>query len=311
MSGQIKTTIAGQALIEGLLMRGPEKTAIVVRKSDGEHVVKETPTGTATHGAFLKLPVVRGVVSFWDSMKFGVSALMYSADFFEDGSEDNASESKFEAWLEKKLGSEKFEKAAMGFAVVMGIALPVVLFMLLPTLIAGLFGDGLPSIVRNLAEGVVRMAIFLSFLYFTSRQKDVRRTYMYHGAEHKTIACYEQRLPLTVENARSCSRRHPRCGTSFLFMVMIVSILILSLFTWSSPLKRLLLRLALLPVIAGVSYEINRYAGRHDNGLTRALRAPGLWLQGFTTVEPEDYMLEVAIDALTRVIPENEGEDRW
>lgn len=311
MSGQKKTTIAGQALIEGLLMRGPEKTAIVVRKSDGEHVVKETPTGTATHGAFLKLPVVRGVVSFWDSMKFGVSALMYSADFFEDGSEDNASESKFEAWLEKKLGSEKFEKAAMGFAVVMGIALPVVLFMLLPTLIAGLFGDGLPSIVRNLAEGVVRMAIFLSFLYFTSRQKDVRRTYMYHGAEHKTIACYEQRLPLTVENARSCSRRHPRCGTSFLFMVMIVSILILSLFTWSSPLKRLLLRLALLPVIAGVSYEINRYAGRHDNGLTRALRAPGLWLQGFTTVEPEDYMLEVAIDALTRVIPENEGEDRW
>lgn len=311
MSGQIKTTIAGQALIEGLLMRGPEKTAIVVRKSDGEHVVKETPTGTATHGAFLKLPVVRGVVSFWDSMKFGVSALMYSADFYDDGTEDSAPESKFEAWLEKKLGSEKFEKAAMGFAVVMGIALPVVLFMLLPTLIAGLFGDGLPSIVRNLAEGVVRMAIFLSFLYFTSRQKDVRRTYMYHGAEHKTIACYEQGLPLTVENARSCSRRHPRCGTSFLFMVMIVSILILSLFTWSSPLKRLLLRLALLPVIAGVSYEINRYAGRHDNGLTRALRAPGLWLQGFTTVEPEDYMLEVAIDALTRVIPENEGEDRW
>ena len=312
MSNECKrTTIAGQALIEGLLMRGPKKTAIVVRKSDGEHVVKEEPAGTNTHGAFARLPVVRGVVSFWDSMKFGVSALMYSADFFEDDAGEPEQTSRFEQWLEKKLGSEKFQKAAMAFAVVLGVALPVVLFMLLPTLIAGLFGDGLPSIVRNLIEGVIRMAIFLGFLYFTSRQKDVHRTYMYHGAEHKTIACYEQGRPLTVENARGCSRRHPRCGTSFLFMVMIVSILILSLFTWSSPLERLVLRQALLPVIAGVSYEINRFAGRHDNGLSRALRAPGLWLQGFTTAEPEDCMLEVAIDALTRVIPENEGEDKW
>ena len=310
MSEIKKTSIAGQALLEGLLMRGPKKTAIVIRKADGEHVVKEEPTGTATHGKWAKLPVVRGVVSFVDSIKFGVSALMYSADFFEDGAEPEQP-SRFEQWIEKKLGNEKFEKAAMGFAVVLGIAMPVGLFMLLPTLVAGLFGDGLPSIARNLIEGAIRMVIFLGFLYVTSLQKDVRRTYMYHGAEHKSIACYEQGLPLTVENARSCSRRHPRCGTSFLFMVMIVSILILSLFTWTSPLKRLALRLLMLPVIAGISYEINRAAGRHDNALTRALRAPGLWLQGFTTVEPEDCMLEVGLDALRRVIPENEGEDRW
>ena len=311
MKERRKTTIAGQALIEGLLMRGTKKTAIVVRKSDGEHIVKVTPTGTATHGAFARLPIVRGVVSFWDSMKYGVSALMYSADFFDDGGEEKTQPSRFEAWLEKKLGSDKFDKAAMGLAVVLGITLPVVLFMLLPTLVAGLFGEGLPSIVRNLTEGAIRLVIFLGFLYMTSKQKDIHRTYMYHGAEHKTIACYERELPLTVENVRTCSRRHPRCGTSFLFMVMIVSILILSLFTWGSPLKRLLLRLALLPVIAGISYEINRYAGRHDNILTKVIRAPGLWLQGFTTAEPEDCMLEVAIDALTRVIPENEGEDRW
>lgn len=304
-----KTTIAGQALIEGLLMRGPKKTAIVCRKPGEEMVVKLEPTGTMSHGAWARLPVIRGVVSFWDSLKFGMSALTYSADFMEDFEEEE--KGRFETWLDRKLGDEKVEKLAMGVALFFGIAIPIVLFILLPTLLAGFIGDSLPSVLRNLVEGAFRIAIFLCFIFFTSKQKDVHRTYMFHGAEHKTIACYEKGMELTVENVRTCSRLHPRCGTSFLFMVMIISILFFSLFSWSNPLVRMVTRLALLPVVAGVSYEINRFAGRHDNGFTVALRTPGLWLQKLTTAEPDDSMIEVGIEAMKQVIPENEEEDRW
>ena len=304
-----KTSIAGQALIEGILMRGPKKTAIVCRKPGQEMVVKEEPTGTMSHGAWARLPVVRGVVSFWDSMKFGMSALMYSADFFDEGQEET--KSKFDLWLEKHFDEKKLEKVMMGVALLLGICVPVVLFILLPTFLAGFLGDGLPHVVRNLIEGVFRICIFLAFIYFTSRQNDVRRTYMFHGAEHKTIACYEAGKDLTVENARACSRLHPRCGTSFLFMVMIISILFFSLFSWSNVWVRMITRLAMLPVVAGISYEINRFAGRHDNWLTNLLRKPGLALQRLTTAEPTDDMLEVAIEAMNRVIPENEGEDKW
>ena len=304
-----KTSIAGQALIEGLLMRGPHKTAIVCRKPGQEMVVKEEPNGTLSHGKWARIPVVRGVVSFWDSMKFGMSALMYSADFFDDG--EPAEKGKFEAWLDRRLGDEKVEKLAMGLALAMGVGMPIVLFILLPTLLAGLVGDGMPSLLRNLMEGCIRIFIFLCFIWITSRQSDVHRTYMYHGAEHKTIACYEKGLPLTVDNVRSCIRFHPRCGTSFLFMVMIISILVFSLFSWSNPWVRMALRLAMLPVVAGVSYEINRFAGRYDNWLTILLRKPGLALQRLTTAEPTDDMIEVGIEAMKRVIPENENEDRW
>lgn len=304
-----KTSIAGQALIEGLLMRGPHKTAIVCRKPGQEMVVKEEPNGTLSHGKWARIPVVRGVVSFWDSMKFGMSALMYSADFFDDG--EPAEKGKFEAWLDRRLGDEKVEKLAMGLALAMGIGMPIVLFILLPTLLAGLVGDGMPSLLRNLMEGCIRILIFLCFIWITSRQSDVHRTYMYHGAEHKTIACYEKGLPLTVDNVRSCIRFHPRCGTSFLFMVMIISILFFSLFSWSNPWVRMALRLAMLPVVAGVSYEINRFAGRYDSWLTILLRKPGLALQRLTTAEPTDDMIEVGIEAMKRVIPENENEDRW
>ena len=304
-----KTSIAGQALIEGLLMRGPHKTAIVCRKPGQEMVVKEEPNGTLSHGKWARIPVVRGVVSFWDSMKFGMSALMYSADFFDDG--EPAEKGKFEAWLDRRLGDEKVEKLAMGLALAMGIGMPIVLFILLPTLLAGLVGDGMPSLLRNLMEGCIRILIFLCFIWITSRQSAGHRTYMYHGAEHKTIACYEKGLPLTVDNVRSCVRFHPRCGTSFLFMVMIISILFFSLFSWSNPWVRMALRLAMLPVVAGVSYEINRFAGRYDNWLTILLRKPGLALQRLTTAEPTDDMIEVGIEAMKRVIPENENEDRW
>ena len=304
-----KTSIAGQALIEGILMRGPKKTAIVCRKPGEEMVVKEEPTGTMSHGAWARLPVIRGVVSFWDSMKFGMSALMYSADFIDEG--ESEPESKFDQWLEKHFEGEKLEKVMMGMALVFGICIPIVLFILLPTFLAGFLGDGLPHIVRNLIEGCFRICIFLAFIYFTSKQNDVHRTYMFHGAEHKTIACYEDGKELTVENVRGCSRLHPRCGTSFLFMVMIISILFFSLFSWSNVWVRMLTRLALLPVVAGISYEINRFAGRHDNWLTNLLRKPGLALQRLTTAEPTDDMMEVAIEAMNRVIPENENEDNW
>ena len=304
-----KTSIAGQALIEGILMRGPKQTAIVCRKPGEEMVVKMEPNGTMTHGAWARLPVIRGVVSFWDSMKFGMSALMYSADFLEE--EEAESQSKFDRWLESKFSEETLEKVMMGTALIFGIAIPIVLFILLPTFLAGFLGDGLPHIVRNLIEGCFRICIFLAFIYFTSKQSDVHRTYMFHGAEHKTIACYEAGMELTVENVKTCSRLHPRCGTSFLFMVMIISILFFSLFSWSNVWVRMLTRLALLPVVAGLSYEVNRFAGRHDNALTNLLRKPGLALQKLTTAEPTDDMMEVAIEAMNRVIPENENEDNW
>lgn len=307
---EYKTTIGGQALIEGILMRGPKKTSIVVRKSDGELVFKDENNGTATNNKFLKLPFVRGAVNFWNSMKYGMSALTYSAEFFED--EEAEPESRFEKWLYSKWDAKKIEKVMMGFAVFMGIAIPIGLFILLPTLVAGLFeSNTMPSIVRNLLEGAVRILIFLAFIIVTSKQSDIKRTYMYHGAEHKTIACYESGEELTVENVRKHSRLHPRCGTSFLFVVMIISILVFSVFSWSNPWLRMALRLLMLPLVVAISYEINRWVGRHDNLFSRVLRAPGLFLQKFTTNEPDDSMIEVAIEAINRVIPDEKGDDRW
>ena len=303
-----RTTIGGQALIEGILMRGPGRSSIVVRKADGELVNKVEPVGSLSHPAWCRLPLIRGVVTFWDSMKYGVGALTYSAEFFDVEEEHKG---KIEQWLINRFGQMAVDKAAISLALALGITLPILLFILLPTLVAGLFGQGLHSILRNLIEGCIRILIFLIFLWLTSKEKDVARTYMYHGAEHKTIACYEAGEELTVENCRKHTRFHPRCGTSFLFVVMIISILFYSLFTWTNPLVRVCICLLFLPVIVGISYEFNRFVGRHDNWLTNALRAPGMMLQRFTTAEPEDGMLEVAILALQSVIPGNEKEDRW
>ena len=302
-----KTTIGGQALLEGILMRGPEMTRIVVRKPDGTLEIKDEKRGTVKQNAFARVPFVRGVVNFREAMKYGVSALNYSASFFEEEEEP----SKFEAWLNKKLGKEKFEKVILTIATAMGLVLPIVLFFFLPTLLAGFFGSIESSVLRNLLEGVIRIIIFLAFIIITSKQKDVKRTYMYHGAEHKTIFCYEKGLELNVENVRKQSCHHPRCGTSFLFVVMIISILVFSVFTWSNPVVRLIIRLALLPVVVGISYEINRLVGRYDNFITKALRAPGLFLQNFTTYEPDDSMMEVAICAIEGVIPEDKEKDNW
>ena len=302
--------IGGQALIEGIMMQGPDKRAIVVRGPEGI-VTKVEPLKKRT--GWLSWPLIRGVVNFGSAMVSGVKALMYSADFFP---EEESEPSKLDQWLEKKLGSEKMQQVVIYTAVVLGMALAVGLFFLLPTLISGLF-DSLVhnAVARSVVEGVIRIVIFLGYMILVSKMKDMRRVFSYHGAEHKTIRCYEAKLPLTVENARQMTRLHPRCGTSFLFVVIVLSILITALFSALVPISnvflRTLTRLALLPVIVSIAYEFNRFVGRHDNRLTRILTAPGMWFQNFTTNEPDDSMLEVAIEALTLVLPEQEGTDEW
>ena len=300
-----RTTIGGQALIEGILMRGPNKTCTVVRRADGELVYKEE--SYETRKGFAALPFIRGVVRLADSLSGGMKALTYSSEIaFDDIDEGD------DDWLTRKLGKKRATEIATGIALFFGCAIPIVLFILLPTLLAGLLDRWIGSgFLRNLVEGLFRILIFLGFLFSISHMKDIRRTFMYHGAEHKTIHCYEHNLPLTVENVRKFPKAHPRCGTSFLFVVMIISILVFSFVKWSNPLIRVVLRLALLPVIVSLSYEFNMLVGRHDNVLTRILRAPGLFMQKFTTFEPDDSMIEVAAAALERVIPEKEGEDRW
>ena len=307
---KFKTLIGGQALIEGILMQGPDKRAVVVRGPEGL-VSKVEPIKKRT--GILTWPLIRGVVSFGSSMVNGVKALMYSADFFP---EEEGEPSKFDQWLENKLGSEKLQQVVVTFSVFLGVLFSVALFFLLPTLLAGLI-PGLKerAVLRTLIEGLFRIAIFLGYMILISRMKDMRRVFSYHGAEHKSIRCYEAQLPLTVENVRPQTRLHPRCGTSFLFVVVIVSILVSSLFSalWpiSNTFLRMLSRLIMLPFIVAISYEFNRLVGRHDNWLTRALSAPGMWFQHFTTNEPDDSMIEVAIAALELVIPEEKGSDRW
>ena len=318
---KFKTLIGGQALIEGIMMQGPDKRSIVVRGPEGL-VTKVEPLKKRT--GIAKWPLIRGVVNFASSMVSGVKALMYSAEFFPEEEED-AQPSKFEQWLEKKLGSEKLEKAVVSFSVFLGVLFSVGLFFLLPTLLSGIFDRWIHNaVVRSLIEGVIRIAIFMGYMILISRMKDMKRVFSYHGAEHKTIRCYEAKLPLTVENVRAQTRLHPRCGTSFLFVVIIISILVFSVASVLlqpitpefdsgilNALVRVVLKLLLLPIVVGISYEFNRLVGRYDNWLTHALSAPGMWLQYLTTNEPDDSMIEVGIEALTLVLPEQEGSDRW
>ena len=312
-----RTSIGGQALIEGILMRGPQKQAVVVRDQEGNLVEKvEELKLVRDRYPILGVPLIRGSVNFIDSMVKGVQALMYSAEFYPD--EEMNQPSKFEQWLEKKLSSKALEKAVIALAVVMGIGLSVFLFMVLPTfLTSGIlhFFPGFPLWGRNVVEGVLKIGVFLLYLAFCSHMGDIRRVFQYHGAEHKTIFCYEAGLPLTVENVRAQKRHHPRCGTSFLFVVIFVSILLSSVVFGIWPMTaawmRTLVHLALLPLVVGVTYEFNRWVGRHENALTRFLSAPGMWLQNFTTYEPEDNMIEVAIRAMELVIPEQQGSDKW
>lgn len=324
---KFKTMIGGQALIEGIMMLGPDKSSVVVRKKDGLRI-KTEPRKVSEGFSLKKLPLIRGVFNFCASMKMGVTALLYSADVYAEDDEEAAQEpqSRLDAWLEKHLSSEKAQSVMTTLAVVVGIAFSVALFFVLPSLIGSVINRFLTTneLVRNLLEGLVRIVIFLTYMFLVSRMKDMKRVFAYHGAEHKTIRCYEARLPLTVENVRRQTRLHPRCGTSFLFVVIIISILVFSVATQLlapvtpefhnrvlEALFRVALRLLLLPIVVGISYEFNRLVGHHDNWLTRALSAPGMWLQYLTTNEPDDSMIEVGIEALRQVLPEQEGADRW
>ncbi len=312
-----RTSIGGQALIEGILMRGPEKQAIVVRDQEGNLVEKvEELRLIRDRYPILGVPLIRGTVNFLDSMVKGVKALMYSADFYPE--EEAAQPSKFDLWLEKHLSSKKMESVIVTLAVVMGVGLSVFLFMVLPTFLTGgilHFFPGFPMWGRNVVEGLLKIVIFLLYLIVCSRQRDIYRVFQYHGAEHKTIFCYEAGLPLTVENVRLQSRHHPRCGTSFLFVVIFVSILFSSVVFGIWPITSVWLRtlahLLLLPLVVGVTYEFNRWVGRHDNPVTRVLTAPGMWLQNFTTNEPDDSMIECAIRSLELVLPDEQGKDSW
>ena len=324
---QFKTVIGGQALIEGIMMRGPEKDAVVVRGKDGLSVEvnrRKLPQEKSP----LRWPFIRGIYNFFDAQVTGVKSLMHSADLAPDDGAVQEESSKFDRWLEKKLGDEKFQKYVIGAAVAMGMGLSILLFFLLPMIVVSFLDGWIKSnLALNLLEGLVRISIFMTYIVMVSRMQEMKRLFAYHGAEHKTIRCYEAGLPLTVENVRKMTRLHPRCGTSFLLVVMILSILVfsaastvlLSCVPALAAIKgsigykviMIIFKLLLLPLVVSVSYEINRWVGRHDNFLTKILTAPGMWFQKFTTNEPDDSMIEVGIMAVEAVLPEKEGSDRW
>ena len=322
---KFKTMIGGQALIEGIMMRGPKKDAIVIRGKEGLSL-EVSDRKLNPENSLKSWPFFRGMFNFFDSQVTGVKALMRSADLAPE--EYNEEPSKLDLWLEKKLGNEKFQQVVTWIAVFLGLGMSIGLFILLPALVSFLFDRWIPNIlVLNLFEGLVRMIIFMGYMILVSRMNEMKRVFSYHGAEHKTIRCYEAGLPLTVENVRTMTRLHPRCGTSFLLVVMVISILVFSVASsvllslipalaaiQGTFLYRLIMvafKLLLLPVVVGITYEINRWAGRKDNTLTRIISAPGMWMQNFTTNEPDDSMIEVAIAAVEAVLPEEEGTDLW
>ena len=323
---KFKSSIGGQALIEGIMMRGPDKDAVVVR-SGAELKVEVTPRKVRSKYSPAKWPLIRGVVNFFDSQVVGVKALMKSVDL---APEETAEEepSKVDQWLMDKFGDDGFQKIVVALGVIMGLGLSILLFFLLPMVISGFFDQWIHStLLLNLIEGVIRLGIFMLYMLLVSKMKEMKRVFAYHGAEHKTIRCYEAGLPLTVDNVRMQTRLHPRCGTSFLLVVMVISILVfsvassllLSAFPSLAAMRggvlfrmiMILYKLILLPLVVSITYEINRWAGRNDNAFTRVLTAPGMWMQNFTTNEPDNDMIEVAITALEAVLPEEEGADRW
>lgn len=303
-----KTSIGGQALIEGIMMRGPVLTSMATRLPDGSIDVETWNTHKSSKTPWTrKTPFIRGIFNMVDSMVVGYGCLMKSAE--KAGVEEEPT--KFDKWLEEKLG-DNLMKVLGGVAVVLGVALAAVLFIFIPTglssLLKPLLGAG---IGLSLIEGLIKVIILVGYMWLSSRMKEIHRVFEYHGAEHKSIACYEAGLPLTVENIRPQRRFHPRCGTSFLFLVVFISIIVGSFISWDNPAIRMLLKLALIPVVVGISYELIKLAGRSDGMLTRIISAPGMWLQRITTCEPDDSQIECAIAALEAVIPEDENADRW
>ncbi len=309
---KIKTSVGGQAVLEGVMMRGPSKWCLAVRKSNGEVVTEEHETKARP---WTKIPLVRGVLSFLDSLVMGYKTLARSAELsMEEDEEEELS--RFDAFVERHFG-QAGTKFVMGAAAVLGIALALGLFMFLPTFLVSMVDryafelHGFKAVV----EGLIKVAIFVGYLALVGRMKDIRRVFSYHGAEHKTIYCYEAGDELTVENVRKHSRFHPRCGTSFLFIVILLSIIVNAALPWpqimGGTLVRTGLKLLVLPLTMALSYELIRLAGRHDNIVTRIISAPGMWMQRLTTKEPNDEMIEVAIAAVTPVLPSDPKEAKW
>lgn len=313
-----KTSIGGQALIEGVMMRGPKGVATAVRKTDGTILVeRHNVKNLKDKNKFFGLPFIRGIVSFFESMILGYKMLMYSAE--ASGMEDieDTDMSKFEKWLTDKLG-DKFMSVFMAIASVLGFALAFVIFFYLPVLAFNLFNnllDGAATPWQGTVEGVLKIIIFVVYIALVSRMKDIKRTFMYHGAEHKSIACYEAGMDLTVENVKKCSRFHPRCGTSFIFVMLILSIVLSTLLSKLFPeiaqirVLWMFLKLAFIPVLLGLGYEFIKYAGKHDNIFVKILSAPGLWMQRLTTAEPDEKIIQVGIESLKAVMTENPEDD--
>ncbi len=305
-----KTSIGGQALIEGVMMRGPQKTAMAVRHTSGE-IVKEEWENTNTVAAFWKLPLIRGVYNMVTSLKVGYKCLMRSAELAGLEEEPDKPAKKSEKILMSVM---------MVFSVIFGVALAVGLFMYFPSqlyrwLAAWLDGEGsfwaTNAVLRGIFEGVFRFVLFLAYLLLVSLMKDIRRVFMYHGAEHKTIFCYENGEALTVENVRKQSRFHPRCGTSFMALVLLIGMIVSICIQIDTVWLRVVVKLLLLPLTAGIGYECIKWAGRSNNTFTRIISAPGLWIQRLTTCEPDDSMIECAIEAFLAVIPEDSQADNW
>lgn len=318
-----KTSIGGQALIEGLMMIGPKNAAIAIRKADGEIIVEKRDLPKMIVGS--KMPFVRGTVNFLRQMILGIKAMMYSAQFMEVSEEEQSEKpSKIDMILKKILGQKIYDKltGADGMSdfmiygsLMIALVFNVVVFMLLPNFLAELMnfkktesGD----VLYNLFEGVVRVSIFFVYMVLVSKMNDIKRVWQYHGAEHKTIHCYEKGDELTVENIKKCSTKHPRCGTSFLLLVMLVSVLVFSLLPRINIFANIGMRIMCLPVVAGLSYEFLKFAGRKSEwAIMRAINVPGLLFQYFTTNEPDDSQIEVAIEAMKNVLPEEKDADLW
>ena len=315
-----KVSVGGQALIEGIMMMGPEGAAVSVRTPNGSIDTEKVPVKHLKDKfKFLGLPIIRGIVNYIESMIFGYKCLMMSAEKsgLDDIDASDENQSKLDKWLSDHI-NEKFMAVLTGVASVLGMGLAFVLFFYLPTISVKFINsltDGALTNFKALFEGVIRMCIFVAYIALVSLMKDIKRTFMYHGAEHKTIFCYENGLDLTVENVKKQSRFHPRCGTSFIFVIIIISVIISSAISVTfkdlheNTVLWMAVKLLILPLIAGISYEFIKYAGKHDNIIVKILAAPGLWMQRLTTKEPDDSMIEVALEAFKAVIPEEKKDD--
>lgn len=315
MKSKFQTSIGGQALIEGIMMKGPKDVAIAVRTPDNQITVKkETVEGIGKKYKLEKIPFLRGAAALIDSMVLGVRSLTYSAEiaeFEEEEEKDSNQPDRFEEFM-RKVFKDKAEDVLLYFSVFIAFMISIGLFILGPTLIVGFLKTSVQNrVFINLTEGILRIALFVIYLVLVSRMKYMKRVFQYHGAEHKAIYCYESGEELTVENVRKYTTLHPRCGTSFLFIVMMVSMILFSLIGWPNPFIRVVTRLALFPLVAGISYEIIKLAAKSESKIMSIVIYPGLMLQKLTTLEPDDSQMEVAIEALKNVLVENKEETRW